>query len=220
MKNFDIKNRVKLYSPDDFQALGKLSCFSDDDEIIEHLEEASDEGWFALIDGDLEIEGNLILDDFFEEILSTFDKNQDDYIQLLWITGELNISKTLHIKEVENYCDDMVVEKTVNAKNIIAGGINLYFLDKINLSGIYYYKSNAEGLLSIKGQNNIFIETDNNNNWQINKKTYDLYEGLSKNSIGEIFNDMYDFIVLVDDLYFLKEELFIEELMNKDKIFN
>ncbi len=220
MKNFDIKNRVKLYSPDDFQALGKLSCFSDDDEIIEHLEEASDEGWFALIDGDLEIEGNLILDDFFEEILSTFDKNQDDYIQLLWITGELNISKTLHIKEVENYCDDMVVEKTVNAKNIIAGGINLYFLDKINLSGIYYYKSNAEGLLSIKGQNNIFIETDNNNNWQINKKTYDLYEGLSKNSIGEIFNDMYDFIVLVDDLYFLKEELFIEELINGNNIFN
>ncbi|RKZ40572.1 MAG: hypothetical protein DRQ49_07900, partial [Gammaproteobacteria bacterium] len=145
MKIFDIKNRVKLYNCNDFQSLGKLSHFSEDDEIIEHLAEASDEAWFALIEGDVEIEGNLDLDKFFEDIISTFSKNSDDYIQLLWITGKLNISKTLHIQENQNYCDDMVVEGDVMIKNIIAGGINLYFLKDLNILDIYYSKSGAEG---------------------------------------------------------------------------
>jgi hypothetical protein len=227
MKNFDIKNRVKLYNCNDFQLLEKLSCFSEDDEIIEHLEEVSDEGWFALIEGNVEFEGDLNLNNFFENIISTFSKNPDNYIQLLWITGKLNISKTLHIKENQNYCDDMVVEGDVTTKNIIAGGINLYFLKDLNISGIYYYKSGAEGLLYTKGKENIRIETDNNKIWKINKKRYEFNKGISKKQAQEIFTGTYDFLTFDEDsrlkprMYYLEnEELFIKELLNDNNILN
>ncbi|RKZ51184.1 MAG: hypothetical protein DRR16_14770 [Candidatus Parabeggiatoa sp. nov. 3] len=222
MKDFDINKRVKLYSCDDFKALGKLSCFNEDDEIIEHLEEASDEGWFALIEGDMQIEGNLDLNKFFEDIISTFFGKSDDYIQLLWITGKLKISNTLYLEETENYCDDMVVENNVTAKNIIAGGTNLYFLNAVEISDIYYYQTGAEGLFSIKGKRNIKIETDNNNIWTIGEKWHKFDEGISQKLMEKIFSETFYFLEADDkELYYLEnEKLFIKALLNGDKIFN
>ena len=232
MKNFDIKQRVKLFSYSDFKRLDKLSCFNQDHKIIKDLEYSDSishrtvegESQIALIEGDVEIHGNLDLDRFFDEIMYTFFGETQKSIQIIWITGAFKISGTLFTEENEDYGIALIVENDVTAKNIIAGGIGLFFLKDITVSEIFYSRVQGEGPgYFVKGKKEIKIDTDINYIWSIGGKCFSFYEGLSQQEVEQIFIKTPDFLEYDEDgrFYYLDDEnLLIEALLSSEILFN
>ncbi len=232
MKNFDIEQRVKVYGYSDFKRTGKLSYFPPDHKIIKDLEFADSmsdrsregESQIALIDGDVEIEGNLDIDEFVDEIKQVFFGQSEKHIQMVWITGTFKISGTLFTEENEDYGFALIVEKSVTAKCIIASGIGLYFLRDLRVFEILYSCADAEGPgCFVKGEKEIKIDTNVDCVWQIDGKYFNFYEGVSREEIDQIFFKTPDFLEYSedDDFYFLDdEELLINAILSGEEMFN
>ena len=229
MKNFDIKNRVQILTPKAFTDLGKLSYFKEGDEFLRDFAEEADEeastinySYVAYIEGDMTLEGNVVLDDLFKAIKNTcVDQMQteDDYVFLIWITGNLSISGTLRNKERTHYCDALVVEKNTTIKNILFGGTNLYFLEGLTVTQIFFTIWGSEGWLSIKGKEDIYIDVDNNDIWTKAGQYYHFADGLTPEQIDQIFVSRFDFLEQEKELFYLEEDAFVKALMEGTQLF-
>lgn len=236
MKNFDIKERVQLYSYPDLKKLGKLDRFDKTEGLIKGLEfmsseyDSYSEGKFviALIKGDVEIETNLNINHFFDDITRVFYNEISYKIQLIWITGNLKVGNTLYYDEDEHYLDALVIEGSTTVKNIIQGDGNLYFLEELKVNELFYTKEHGGGRSYIGGKQDIKFEVENNYRCKINKKYYDLFYGVTKDLdvdevkelIDSIFIKKFDFLVIDDEGgYWLDEDLLIEALLSDKQLF-
>lgn len=220
---------LKLLTPKEFKALGKLSAFNNEEIIGEFNEPATkteniaNYAYVAYIEGDLNLEGNLSLDDWFAQIEQTFKndmKTKDDYIFLIWITGSLTISGTLYNNETEHYSDSLVVEKNVKIANIVFGGTSFYVMGNLEVPGIFYTQTRSEGWFSVKGKKNIKIEVDNNFIWAVNGQYYRFYE-MTEEEKHAIFLKNFDFLEYDEEEkeFDFDEELFIASLLLGEEIF-
>ena len=213
-------SKIQLYSYKDFEKLQKLQLLKETS-LFNFLDKKS--GYFALVEEDVNIEGNLIVDHLFDEIRKRFNLDDSNFIQLIWFSGNVQIQNTLQNIETEHYSDALVFENEFKAKNVVVGGTSLYFLKKIDITQVFYTRLNSEGSYSTKGaEKSINIEVDNNQIWTVNGNNYNLgFDDIEPKILDKIFIDKNDFFYFDDDTYYALEEDddFIEALLQDKKIF-
>ncbi len=172
--------KAKIISYGDLKKMGKIPLALPEDRTVPGFDEINlfnyhnDDAPVAYIDGDLNIEGNLVLDSFFVDLFAgheeKFDFRKKGYsytsLALVWISGGLQVSNAIASMETEDYSEILVVEQDVKAKSVIQGGFTHMFLRDLSVTQIHYCQQCAEGWESVFGKRNQAVTVDNNFVWR------------------------------------------------------
>ena len=210
MQSFDIKNRVKVFLYSEFKKLDKFEILGEDSGIVQFLDESNSpemikktmegESFIALIEDDVVFD-NLITDDFFSNIQNELSPGEN-LVQAIWFSGAVEIKGTMYTEEKADYSTALIFEKPVKAKNVITGGTTLSFLDKVEVSTVFYNQIQSEGWMEFNGMENSFHIEATRQVWTKDGIEYDFSEfseDLIAEKLDEIFINKDDFFEVDED---------------------
>jgi hypothetical protein len=103
------------------------------------------ESIIIVIHGDLTIDRNLVIDDLFSYLYKKYSKDQAVSIPLIFFTGTIVVEGAIAVRETEYLSNGVVFVGGVKCNDLFTAGISLVFLEEVEITRLYMYRSQGEG---------------------------------------------------------------------------